>query len=61
MSPLDVIDQLFFLAVGLYAIYMSQAKKNRYGEKRARFLMASGIIVIALAALITLGELLHLW
>ncbi len=61
VSPLDMIDQLFFLAVGIYAIYMSQAKKNRYSEKRAGFLMASGIIVIALAALITVGELLHLW
>jgi len=61
VSPLDMIDQLFFLAVGIYVIYMSKAKKDRYSEKRARFLTAAGVIVIALAVLITVGDLLHLW
>ena len=61
MSPLDVIDQLFFLAVGTYVIYVSQARKDRYSKKRAGFLMASGIVVIALAVLITVCDLLRLW
>jgi hypothetical protein len=56
-----MVDQLFFLAAGIYVIYMSKAKRHRYSETRARFLLVSGIIVIALAVLITVGDALRLW
>jgi len=37
MSPLEMVDQLFSLAVGIYVIYMSKAKRHRYSETMARF------------------------
>jgi hypothetical protein len=61
MSPLDLIDQLFFLLAGIYVIYVSKARKERYSERRARFLRVSGIVVIALAVLMTAGDALRIW